>query len=74
MNHMSYRNTLRSVLLASLLAFVAQTATAHHGWSGNTAGETVTVQGQRNEDMQMYEAKVRRVIWNGKEFDVYPPK
>mgnify|MGYP001134272354 CR=1 FL=1 len=36
-------------------------------------GETVTVQGERNADMDTYEAKVRRVIWNGEAFDVYPP-
>lgn len=128
MSHRSHQNHLRSVLLAGILACLTQAASAHHGWSGNTAGEievtgvvetgvslsgphgtmqirddegqlwditlapgprthrsglkestvplgeTVTVQGQRNEDMEVYEAKVRRVIWKGKEFDVYPPK
>lgn len=125
---MRYQRYIRTALLTSVVMFAAQGATAHHGWSGNTAGEievtgvvetgvslsgphgtmqirddagqlwditlapgprthrsglkestvplgeTVTVQGQRNEDMELYEAKVRRVIWNGKEFDVYPPK
>jgi hypothetical protein len=118
---------LRSFLLL-LVTGLALPALAHHGWSGNTAGEieitgeivsgvslsgphgtmqirdaegqlwditlapgprthraglredtvpvgeTVTVQGQRNEDPDLYEAKVRRVIWKGREFDVYPPK
>ncbi len=125
---MRYRKVTRATLLACLLPLLAQIASAHHGWSGNTAGEieitgvvetgvslsgphgtmqirddegqlwditlapgprthraglkestvpvgeTVTVQGQRNEDMAQYEAKVRRVIWKGKEFDVYPPR
>jgi hypothetical protein len=118
---------LRSFLLLLVTGF-ALPALAHHGWSGNTAGEieitgeivsgvslsgphgtmqirddegqlwditlapgprthraglredtvpvgeTVTVQGQRNENPELYEAKVRRVIWRGREFDVYPPK
>ena len=121
-------NYTKAALAACLLGLMAQGASAHHGWSGNTAGEievtgvvetgvslsgphgtmqirddegnlwditlapgprthraglkqntvavgdTVTVQGQRNEDMDTYEAKVRRVIWKDKEFDVYPPK
>lgn len=125
---MGYWKVTRATLLACLLPLLAQVASAHHGWSGNTAGEieitgvvatgvslsgphgtmqirddegqlwditlapgprthraglkestvpvgeTVTVQGQRNEDMAQYEAKVRRVIWKGKEFDVYPPR
>lgn len=125
---MGYWKVIRATLIACLLPLLAQVASAHHGWSGNTAGEieitgvvetgvslsgphgtmqirddegklwditlapgprthraglkestvpvgeTVTVQGQRNEDMAQYEAKVRRVIWKGKEFDVYPPR
>lgn len=125
---MRYQKNIQTALLACFFACVAQGAAAHHGWSGNTAGEievtgvvetgvslsgphgtmqirddegqlwnitlapgprthraglrestvpvgeTVTVQGQRNEDMGTYEAKVRRVIWKGKEFDVYPPQ
>ncbi len=101
---------------------------AHHGWSGNTAGEVevtgtlvtgvslagahgtlqiedadgnvwtitlapgprthraglrentiplgaeVTVIGERNENPEVYEAKVRRVIWEDQVFDVYPPR
>jgi hypothetical protein len=122
---MGYR---RHVALAMLLGCLASGVSAHHGWSGNSAGEveitgvlvtpvslsgphgtmqirdsegnvwditlapgprthraglrqntvtvgeTVTVQGERNEDPERFEAKVRRVIWNDKEFDVYPPQ
>jgi hypothetical protein len=122
---MGYR---RYAPLAILLGFFATQASAHHGWSGNSAGdievtgvlvtqvslsgphgtmqirdsdgnvwditlapgprahraglrqntiplgETVTVQGERNENPERYEAKVRRVIWNDKAFDVYPPE
>lgn len=118
----------RHAALAILLGFLTSGVNAHHGWSGNSAGEvevtgvlvtpvslsgphgtmqirdsdgqvwditlapgprahraglrqntiavgdTVTVQGERNEDPERFEAKVRRVIWNGKEFDVYPPQ
>lgn len=118
---------LKGFLLA-VLAFVALPATAHHGWSGNTAGDIevsgtvitgvklagahgtmqiededgnlwditlapgprtnraglkedviplgaeVTVFGSRNEDPDVFEAKVRRVVWNDEVFDVYPPK
>ena len=114
--------------LAALLALSASvSALAHHGWSGNTAGEVeitgevvsgvslsgphgtlqirdadgnvwhitlapgprthraglredtipvgaeVTVHGERHEDPEVYEAKVRRVIWEDQVFDVYPP-
>lgn len=115
------------VLLAALWA-VSLPAAAHHGWSGNTAGEIeitgevvsevslagphgtfqlrdaegqvwditlapgprtyraglgegtipvgaeVTVLGERNENPDVHEAKVRRVIWKDQVFDVYPPK
>lgn len=125
---MRYWKHARFAVFGCILGFMSQGSGAHHGWSGNTAGEieitgvletavslagphgtmqirdaagqlwditlapgprthraglkestvpvgeTVTVQGQRNEDMQQYEAKVRRVIWNDREFDVYPPK
>jgi hypothetical protein len=37
-------------------------------------GAQVTVIGERNENPERYEAKVRRVIWDGRNFDVYPPK
>lgn len=121
-----YRVTI-FVLLAPLF-FVSLPAGAHHGWSGNTAGEIeitgevvsevnlagphgtfqvrdadgqvwditlapgprtyraglregtipvgaeVTVRGDRNEDPDVHEAKVRRVIWKDQVFDVYPPK
>lgn len=117
----------RGCLVAALvlLAFSVQ---AHHGWSGNTAGELeltgtvvtgvslagahgtmqiedadgqvwditlapgprthraglhegtipvgseVTVIGERNEDPELFEAKIRRVIWEDEVFDVYPPE
>lgn len=111
-----------------VLALAAWPAAAHHGWSGNTAGEIelsgtvvtgvnlagahgtmqiedvdgrvwditlapgprthraglkedvipvgaeVTVFGQRNEDPDVFEAKVRRVVWGEQVFDVYPPE
>jgi hypothetical protein len=117
---------LSRLLWALLLS--ALPAAAHHGWSGNTAGEIeisgevvsgvslsgphgvmqirddegriwditlapgprthrsglrentlplgadVTVIGERNEDPARYEAKVRRVIWDDRIFDVYPPQ
>lgn len=37
-------------------------------------GAEVTVHGSRNEDPDVYEAKVRRVIWGDEIFDVYPPQ
>lgn len=118
---------LKGVLML-VLALVALPAVAHHGWSGNTAGEIevtgtvvtgvslagahgtmqieddegnvwditlapgprthraglrediipvgaeVTVIGERNEDPDVFEAKVRRVVWDGEVFDVYPPE
>lgn len=121
----------RSILKAFLvvvLALAAFPALAHHGWSGNTAGEIeltgtvvtgvslagahgamqiedadghvwditlapgprtnraglkedvipvgaeVTVFGERNEDPDIFEAKVRRVVWEDRIFDVYPPE
>lgn len=108
------------------LALAALPVTAHHGWSGNTAGDIelsgtvvtgvrlagahgtmqvededgqvwditlapgprthraglrenvipvgaeVTVFGERNEDPEVFEAKVRRVVWEDQVFDVYP--
>ncbi len=36
-------------------------------------GAEVTVHGERHEDPDVYEAKVRRVIWEDQVFDVYPP-
>ena len=38
------------------------------------AGAEVTVFGSRNADPEVYEAKVRRVIWGDQTFDVYPPE
>ncbi|MEO1079185.1 MAG: DUF6152 family protein [Pseudomonadota bacterium] len=118
----------RCALLGLLLASLCQSAMAHHGWSGNSAGDieltgvvesgvslagphgtmqirdaegqlwditlapgprthraglkentipvgaTVTVHGQRNADEERHEAKVRRVIWDGTEFNVYPSR
>lgn len=115
-----------SVLLG--MGFAAESLQAHHGWSGNTAGEVeitgelvsgvslsgphgtlqlrdadgnvwnitlapgprthrsglredtipvgaeITVHGERNEDPEIFEAKVRRVIWEDEVFDVYPPQ
>ena len=37
-------------------------------------GAEVTVQGERHEDPEIFEAKVRRVIWEDEVFDVYPPR
>ncbi len=37
-------------------------------------GAEVTVFGERNDNPDVYEAKVRRVVWEGQTFDVYPPK
>lgn len=113
---------------AIALLFLALPVAAHHGWSGNTAGDievtgtvvtgvklagahgtmqirdaegqlwditlapgprthraglrediipegaTVTVYGERNEDPELFEAKVRRVVWDDQVFDVYPPE
>jgi hypothetical protein len=118
---------LTGCLLAALILTTAP-AGAHHGWSGNTAGEIeltgtvissvslsgphgtmqietadgrtwnitlapgprthraglredsipvgaeVTVIGERHDDPEVFEAKVRRVIWNDQVFDVYPPR
>jgi len=115
-------------ILVIVLAATAFPAVAHHGWSGNTAGEIelsgtvvtgvslagahgtmqiedadghvwditlapgprthrsglkedviplgaeVTVFGERNEDQDVFEAKVRRVVWGDEVFDVYPPQ
>lgn len=107
---------------------LSSTGLAHHGWSGNSAGDVevtgtvvsevslagahgtmqiedaegnlwditlapgprthrsglreniipvgaeVTVFGERNDNPDVYEAKVRRVIWDDQTFDVYPPE
>jgi hypothetical protein len=121
--------TTRIALVTAMLVLgTFSSALAHHGWSGNTAGEVeirgtvvtgvdlagahgtmqiedaegrvwdvtlapgprthraglrenvipvgadVTVIGARNEDPDVYEAKVRRVIWGDEVFDVYPPE
>ncbi|MBL37199.1 MAG: hypothetical protein CMP07_02200 [Xanthomonadales bacterium] len=126
------KRSIPEVFLATVMAMVAALAAfpvmAHHGWSGNTAGEIevsgtvvtgvslagahgtmqiedadghvwditlapgprthragltedvipvgaeVTVFGERNEDPNVFEAKVRRVVWGEKVFDVYPPQ
>ena len=118
---------LGGCLLAALL-LAAPSSHAHHGWSGNTAGDIeltgtvlsgvrlagphgtmqiedadgqvwnitlapgprthraglregtipvgaeVTVIGERHDDPEVFEAKVRRVIWEDEVFDVYPPQ
>lgn len=114
--------------LALLLLIAVTQAHAHHGWSGNSAGDVevtgtvvtavdlagahgtmqiedaegnvwditlapgprthraglreevipvgaeVTVIGERNDDPEVYEAKIRRVIHGDQVFDVYPPE
>ncbi|MFU8877707.1 MAG: hypothetical protein ACNA7E_06165 [Wenzhouxiangellaceae bacterium] len=117
------------LLLAGLILLGSGSpAFAHHGWSGNTAGEAevtgtviagvslagahgtmqirdadgqvwdltlapgprthrsglredvipvgaeVTVHGERNADPEKFEMKVRRVLWEDREFEVYPPR
>ena len=37
-------------------------------------GAEVTVFGERNADPEVFEAKVRRVVWEDQVFDVYPPE
>jgi len=37
-------------------------------------GAEVTVFGERNDDPEIFEAKVRRVVWGDQVFDVYPPQ
>ena len=37
-------------------------------------GAEVTVSGQRNDDPEHNEIKVRRVVYNGQQFDPYPPR
>jgi hypothetical protein len=36
------------------------------------AGSTVRLVGRRNDNQKVFEIKTRRVIWDGKTFDVYP--
>ena len=121
------RLTLKGLLLL-VLVMAAFPGLAHHGWSGNRAGDVevsgtvvtgvslagahgtmqiedadgniwditlapgprthraglreglipvgakVTVFGERNEDPKVFEAKVRRVVWEDRVFDVYPPE
>ncbi len=123
MKHLSIYPVAVVLLLGFFMA-----AQAHHGWSGNTAGDVeitgevvegvslagahgtlqirdadgrvwditlapgprthraglredtipvgaeVTVHGERHEDPEVFEAKVRRVIWEDQVFDVYPPR
>ena len=118
---------LKGILLL-VLAATAVPVLAHHGWSGNSAGDVevtgtvvtgvslagahgtmqikdsdgniwditlapgprthraglrenvipvgaqVTVFGERNADPEVFEAKVRRVVWEDQVFDVYPPE
>jgi len=37
-------------------------------------GAEVTVSGQRNSEPDRHEIKVRRVVWQGEQFDPYPPR
>lgn len=37
-------------------------------------GAQVTLRGQRNADPDRYEMKTRQVVWNDREFNVYPPR
>jgi len=122
------KHSIEKIFLIVALMFTALPVAAHHGWSGNTAGEIelsgtvitgvslagahgtmqiedadgqvwditlapgprthraglredvipvgaeVTVFGERNEDPDVFEAKVRRVVWEDQVFDVYPPE
>lgn len=122
------KHLIQKGFLLAVLTLLAVSASAHHGWSGNTAGDIevsgtvvtgvklagahgtmqiedadgnlwditlapgprtnraglkedviplgaeVTVFGARNEDPEVFEAKVRRVVWNDQVFDVYPPQ
>ncbi len=119
---------LLTLLAAFTFMLFVMPVAAHHGWSGNTAGDvevtgtvvtgvklsgahgtmqirdaddqlwditlapgprthragltedvipvgaTVTVYGSRNEDPAVFEAKIRRVVWEDQVFDVYPPE
>lgn len=121
-------NNLLVLAIVLAIGAMAWPALAHHGWSGNSAGDVevtgtvvtevslsgahgtmqiedsegrvwditlapgprthrsglregvipvgaeVTVFGSRNEDPEVFEAKVRRVIWEDQTFDVYPPQ
>jgi hypothetical protein len=121
-------STYTLIATVFMLALVSLPVSAHHGWSGNTAGDievtgtvvtgvslagahgamqikdaeghlwditlapgprthraglreniipvgaTVTVFGERNENPELFEAKVRRVVWEDYVFDVYPPE
>jgi len=37
-------------------------------------GATVTIHGHRNRDMNRFEVKTERVLWNGHTFNVYPDR
>ena len=37
-------------------------------------GAEVTVKGERHDDPEVFEAKIRRVIWEDEVFDVYPAR
>lgn len=125
---MKMQRTFLSGILILTLVLAALPVAAHHGWSGNTAGDVevsgkvitgvklagahgtmqiedangqvwditlapgprthraglrentipvgaeVTVFGERNENPEVFEAKVRRVVWEDQTFDVYPPE
>lgn len=125
---MPIRSIIAGAMIAAALLLTSTHALAHHGWSGNTAGEIavsgtlvtavslagahgtmqirdaegrlwnitlapgprthraglredtlpigaeVTVHGERNADPDVYEMKVRRVLWDDREYEVYPPR
>jgi len=120
------KHSILKGLLILALVVTAFPVLAHHGWSGNSAGDVevsgtvvtavslagahgtmqikdadgniwditlapgprthrsglregiipvgaeVTVFGERNADPEVFEAKVRRVVWEDQVFDVYP--
>jgi hypothetical protein len=37
-------------------------------------GATVTIHGHRNRDLNRFEVKTERVVWNGRTFNVYPDR
>jgi hypothetical protein len=125
---MKMKRSILNGFLVLALVLAALPVAAHHGWSGNTAGDIevsgkvvtgvklagahgtmqiedadghvwdvtlapgprthraglreniipvgaeVTVFGERNENPEVFEAKVRRVVWEDQTFDVYPPE
>jgi Family of unknown function (DUF6152) len=56
------------------LAPPARTASAGLKEGIIPVGATVTIHGHRNRDLNRYEVKTERVMWNGKTFNVYPDR